>query len=141
MTCGYLHRHLTRQSVGPKRAALGLRRSADMSRWMHARLRTGAPVAELPDDFTGETGRILLDIRESDEWEQGHIRRAASRWDRSPSASMRSIPTRRFSSSAGPVDVPFRMLEYFEHVGYDAVCVEGGMVAWEAGGKPVVVGE
>ena len=35
----------------------------------------------------------------------------------------------------------FRMLEYFEHVGYDAVCVEGGMVAWEAGGKPVVTWE
>lgn len=100
------------------------------------------PVAELPDDFTDEPGRILLDIRESDEWDQGHIRGALH------------IPLGQVPERIDEIDPDaeifvicrtsgrsFRMLEYFEHVGYDAVCVEGGMVAWEAGGKPVVTGE
>ena len=34
------------------------------------------PVTELPDDFTDESGRVLLDVREDDEWNAGHVRGA-----------------------------------------------------------------
>ena len=100
------------------------------------------PVTELPDDFTNEVDKVLLDIREPDEWRDGHIRGALH------------IPLGQVPERIDEIDPDaeafvicrtsgrsFRMLEYFEHVGRDAVCVEGGMVAWEASGKPVETAE
>ncbi|QKT05829.1 rhodanese-like domain-containing protein [Gordonia sp. X0973] len=100
------------------------------------------PVGQLPDDFTGETDRVLLDIREPDEWAGGHVRGALH------------IPLGEVPERIDEIDPDvelfvvcrtsgrsFRMAEYFEHVGREALVVEGGMVAWEASGKPVVVGE
>ncbi|GED96276.1 rhodanese-like domain-containing protein [Gordonia crocea] len=100
------------------------------------------PVTELPDDFTNETDRLLLDIREPDEWQEGHIRGALH-------IPLGQVPE-RIDEIDPDVDLyvicrtsgrSFRMLEYFEHVGREGIIVEGGMVAWEAGGKPVVTGD
>ncbi|NNG97212.1 rhodanese-like domain-containing protein [Gordonia araii] len=99
------------------------------------------PVTELPDDFTAETDRILLDIREPDEWEGGHVRGALHIPLGEVPARIEEIdPDAELFVICRTSGRSFRMLEYFEHVGREATCVQGGMVAWEASGKPVETG-
>lgn len=97
-------------------------------------------VTELPDDFTDDE-RIVLDVREDDEWEQGHIRGALH-------IPLNDVPARLDEIE---LDVELlvvcrssgrsmRILQYLEHVGYEGKCIRGGMVAWESSGKPVQVG-
>lgn len=84
-------------------------------------------------------GTVILDVREADEWNDGHAPGALH------------IPM---------VDVPARMDEididaevyvlcrsggrsitvvtYLNEVGFEAVCVSGGMVAWQKSGRPLV---
>ena len=99
------------------------------------------PVTELPDDFTGEGSRVLLDVREDDEWEAGHVRGAIH-------IPMADIPVRYeeidpdaellvICHSAGR---SLRVLAYLERLGLEGVCVAGGMLSWVQTGKPVEVG-
>ncbi|WP_416382194.1 rhodanese-like domain-containing protein [Nocardia higoensis] len=106
-----------------------------------------AQVAEVPGEFdtpvpsehSGGRRAILLDVREEDEWQSGHAPGAVN------------IPM---------VDVPARVDEldydseiyvicrqggrsievavYLAHVGFETVQVEGGMVAWQQIGRPLV---
>ncbi|WP_155821101.1 rhodanese-like domain-containing protein [Gordonia hirsuta] len=98
-------------------------------------------VTALPDDFTAVTDQILLDIREDDEWESGHVRGALH-------MPLDDVPAR-----VDEIDLDcdllvicrtsgrsFRLLSYFAQRGIDGVCVSGGMVAWEAAGKPIETG-
>ncbi|NMO04376.1 rhodanese-like domain-containing protein [Gordonia sp. TBRC 11910] len=98
-------------------------------------------VTELPDDFTDDEQRVVLDVREDDEWEQGHIRGALH------------IPLNDVPARLDEIDLDvellvvcrssgrsMRILQYLEHVGYEGKCIRGGMVAWEGNGKPVEVG-
>ena len=34
-----------------------------------------------------------------------------------------------------------RVLQYLAQVGYDGICVRGGMLAWQEHGKPVEIGD
>lgn len=82
----------------------------------------------------------LIDVREPDEWEEGHI------------AEARSIPLSQFQAREHEVhdvegEVIFicrsggrsgRVCEYMTSQGYDVVNVDGGMLAWKG---EVVVGE
>lgn len=82
----------------------------------------------------------LIDVREPEEWEEGHIREA------------RSIPLSQFQARANEVhevegDVVFicrsggrsgRVCEFLALQGFDVVNVAGGMLAWKG---DVVEGE
>ncbi|MGV9670600.1 rhodanese-like domain-containing protein [Gordonia sp. NPDC003504] len=96
------------------------------------------PVTELPDDFTADADRVLLDVREDDEWTAGHVRGAVhiplgdvpGRLDEiDPDADLYVI-----CHSSGR---SMRVLQYLERVGYEGTCVQGGMLAWVQNGKPV----
>ena len=99
------------------------------------------PVTELPDDFTDEPGRVLLDVREDDEWNAGHVRGALH------------IPLGEIPARLDEIDLDsellvichssgrsMRVLQYLEQVGVDGSCVRGGMLAWLENEKPVQTG-
>ncbi|MDV6302852.1 rhodanese-like domain-containing protein [Rhodococcus cerastii] len=84
------------------------------------------------------TTAILLDVREDDEWQAGHAPDAVH------------IPMGDIPSRAGEVDNQSevyvvckaggrsaRVVEYLNRVGYDAINVDGGMLAWQAAGRPI----
>ncbi|MGO3325018.1 rhodanese-like domain-containing protein [Gordonia sp. (in: high G+C Gram-positive bacteria)] len=98
-------------------------------------------VTDLPDDFTGDGDRILLDVREDDEWAQAHIRGALH------------IPLADVPARVEEIDLDrellvvcrtsgrsYRIMEYLLMRGIDGAVVTGGMVAWQNAGKPVVTG-
>ncbi|MGV9827333.1 rhodanese-like domain-containing protein [Gordonia sp. NPDC003429] len=100
------------------------------------------PVTELPDDFTGDDTRILLDVREDDEWAAGHVKGAVH------------IPLGDVPARLEEIDLDadllvichssgrsMRVLNYLAQMGFDGSCVRGGMLAWLENGKPVEVGE
>ncbi|MDL9937617.1 rhodanese-like domain-containing protein [Gordonia sp. ABSL1-1] len=99
-------------------------------------------VTELPDDFTAVTDAVMLDVREDDEWANGHIRGAIH-------IPMGDIPV-RYDEIDQDADLyvvchasgrSMRVLQYLkQQLGYEGTCVEGGMLAWVQGGKPVEVG-
>ncbi len=93
--------------------------------------------AELPSDLSEPV--ILLDVRENDEWEQGHAPGAVH------------IPMSEVPSRLAEVDIDARLyvvckaggrsarvVEYLNQIGYDAINVDGGMSAWQHSGRPLV---
>lgn len=99
------------------------------------------PVTELPDDFTDQPGRVLLDVREDDEWNAGHVRGALH------------IPLGEIPGRLDEIDLDsellvichssgrsMRVLQYLEQAGIDGSCVRGGMLAWIENSKPVQTG-
>ena len=81
---------------------------------------------------------ILLDVREDDEWQAGHAPDAVH------------IPMSDIPSRASEIDNQSevyvvckaggrsaRVVEYLNRVGYDAINVDGGMLAWQAAGRPI----
>ncbi|MBE7187334.1 rhodanese-like domain-containing protein [Jatrophihabitans endophyticus] len=94
-------------------------------------------VAELPPDA------VLLDVREDAEWQAGHV-------DGAVHIPMNEVP-QRLSYDAGPVTPDAHVVvtckvggrsaavtAWLRHQGYDAVNLEGGMLAWDAAGRPMV---
>ncbi|MYR07582.1 sulfurtransferase [Gordonia sp. SID5947] len=99
------------------------------------------PVTELPDDFTDEVDRVLLDVREDDEWAAGHVRGALH------------IPLGDVPARIDEIDLDadllvvchssgrsMRVLQYLAQQGYEGSCVRGGMLAWVENQKPVEAG-
>ncbi|MCK8613540.1 rhodanese-like domain-containing protein [Gordonia sp. C13] len=102
---------------------------------------TQVPVTDLPDDFTQTADAVMLDVREDDEWANGHIRGAVH------------IPMAEIPGRLGELDPDadlyvvchssgrsMRVLQYLAQVGYDGICVRGGMLAWQEHGKPMEFG-
>ncbi|MFT3716426.1 MAG: rhodanese-like domain-containing protein [Gordonia sp. (in: high G+C Gram-positive bacteria)] len=98
-------------------------------------------VVDLPDDFTGVTDQTLLDVREDYEWEEAHV------------AGALHIPLDDVPSRIDELDLnndllvicrtsgrSFRLMQYLSLRGIDGAVVSGGMVAWQAAGKPVRTG-
>ncbi|MBF6214201.1 rhodanese-like domain-containing protein [Nocardia puris] len=102
------------------------------------------PVSAVPGEFD-DTARpdparaILLDVREPDEWELGHAPGAVH-------IPMADVPAR-----AEELDYDaelyvicrqggrsIEVVRYLNHVGFEAVNVSGGMVAWQQAGRPLV---
>jgi len=81
----------------------------------------------------------ILDVREPDEWEAGHIEGALhipladlpGRLDELPDAEPVYVICRVGGRSA-------RAVAWLSHHGYEAVNVDGGMGAWVAAGRPMV---
>ncbi|MFC9893175.1 rhodanese-like domain-containing protein [Nocardia sp. NPDC127579] len=100
------------------------------------------PVEAVPAEFDnparGEAGPILLDVREDDEWELGHAPGAIH-------IPMVDVPA-RIDELEFDVDLyvvcrqggrSIEVARYLAHVGFDAIQVNGGMVAWQQQGRPL----
>jgi rhodanese-related sulfurtransferase len=86
-----------------------------------------------------EGGALLLDVREDNEWESGHAAKATH-------VSLSEVPDHlddladvqlivcvcRSGARSG------RAAAFLVEQGHDAVNLEGGMLAWNAEGEPVV---
>ncbi|WP_226438293.1 MULTISPECIES: rhodanese-like domain-containing protein [Rhodococcus] len=93
-------------------------------------------VGEVPDPGTES---VLLDVREDDEWELGHAPGALH------------IPLADLPSRVDDVDIDAEVyvvcrqggrsigaVQYLNRIGFDAYQVDGGMVAWQQQGLPLV---
>ncbi|WP_431035217.1 rhodanese-like domain-containing protein [Streptomyces sp. P6-2-1] len=104
---------------------------------MHFGSLPSVGVGELKaDDF-------LLDVREDDEWQAGHIEGAlhipmsdfVARYGELTEAAPQDGTVNVICRSGGR---SAQVTMYLAQQGIDAVNVEGGMQAWESAGKPVV---
>jgi len=85
---------------------------------------------------------FLLDVREDDEWAAGHAESAlhipmgevVARIDELPEGGTVHVVCRVGGRSA-------QVTQYLIGQGRDAVNVSGGMLDWEAAGRPVVTGD
>lgn len=89
--------------------------------------------AEVPADA------FLLDVREAEEWAAGHVDGALHIPMGTLTARLDEVPkdTRvyvmcRVGGRSGQVTA------YLAQQGWDAVNIDGGMLAWEAAGRPMV---
>ena len=89
--------------------------------------------AEVPD------GAVILDVREPDEWEAGHIAGALH-------IPLADLPA-RFGELPDDADVVVvcrsggrsaRAVGWLTTNGYDAINLAGGMGAWQVAGRPMV---
>ena len=94
------------------------------------------PADELP------VGAVLLDVREPDEWAAGHISGAVH-------VPMNAVPSRLANApDALPADAPIvvvckvggrsaQVTAWLRSQGYDALNLDGGMLAWARAGRPM----
>jgi rhodanese-related sulfurtransferase len=93
-------------------------------------------VSEMPEDA------VLLDVREIDEWQAGHI-------EGSLHVPMNSVP-QRLQYEPGPLTPDARIVvvckmggrsahvaAWLNQQGYNAVNLEGGLLAWVQAGRPM----
>jgi rhodanese-related sulfurtransferase len=92
---------------------------------------TGVP-DPLPEDLP------VLDVREDVEWAYGHIAGATH-------IPLRDLPARLAEVPEGQVLVVCKVggrsaqaVGYLRHHGHDVVNLDGGMLEWEAAGRPMV---
>nr|WP_227997875.1 rhodanese-like domain-containing protein [Nocardia australiensis] len=104
------------------------------------------PVEAVPGEFdnteraaSDARSAILLDVREVDEWQLGHAPGAIH-------IPMVDVPA-RVDELEYDVDLyvicrqggrSIEVVKYLTHVGFDAIQVNGGMVAWQKSGRPLV---
>jgi rhodanese-related sulfurtransferase len=93
-------------------------------------------VTGVPDPLP--EGLAVLDVREEIEWVHGHI-------DGAVHIPLATLPERVSDVPDGQVLVvckiggrSARAVAYLAHAGYDAVNLDGGMLDWEAAGRPMV---
>lgn len=96
----------------------------------------GIGVAEVPDPLP--TDWTLLDVREQEEWDHGHIQDA---WH----VPLQQLPTRLDDLPEGRLVVVCKIggrsgqaVSYLTRLGRDAVNLEGGMVEWASQGRPML---
>jgi rhodanese-related sulfurtransferase len=94
------------------------------------------PIDQLPDDA------VVLDVREPEEWTAGHI-------DGAVHVPMNEVPNRlAYAPDSLSANAPIvvvckvggrsaQVTAWLRHQGYDAVNLEGGMLAWERAGRPM----
>ncbi|MFD6414944.1 rhodanese-like domain-containing protein [Streptomyces sp. NPDC060194] len=89
-------------------------------------------------------GDFLLDVREDDEWKAGHAEGAlhipmsdfVARFGELTEAVSEENPRVHVVCRVGGRSA--QVTQYLVGQGIDAVNVDGGMLAWESAGKPVV---
>jgi rhodanese-related sulfurtransferase len=93
-------------------------------------------VRDLPDPLPDAL--VVLDVREPDEWADGHIDGAMHVPMMQVPAALGSLPT------AGTLLVvchvgarSARVAGFLQQQGFDAYNLAGGMVAWERAGRPI----
>jgi rhodanese-related sulfurtransferase len=96
-----------------------------------------ASVAGVPDPLP--EGLLVLDVREDDEWRAGHVEGSVhiplmelgNRYGELPDAAQTQVLCRTGNRSAYATG-------FLIQQGIDAVNLAGGLVAWEAAGRPLV---
>lgn len=96
-----------------------------------------ASLAAVPAEL-GESV-VLLDVREHDEWQRGHAPGAQH-------IPMGEVPARMAEINSGAQlylvckvgGRSQRVAQFLQRHGFDAVDVDGGMLAWAGAGRPVV---
>lgn len=96
-----------------------------------------AHVRDLPTTFEGDV--VLLDVREDDEWQRGHAPQARH-------IPMNDVPTRLAELDPGIQLYVIcqaggrsqQVAQYLQANGYKPANVDGGMLAWQQAGRPVV---
>jgi rhodanese-related sulfurtransferase len=96
-----------------------------------------ATIAELPMEFG--PGTVLLDVREDDEWDRGHA------------AAAQHIPMGQVPGRLDEIDRSAKLYvickaggrsakvaEFLARDGFEPTNVEGGMLAWDSAGRPVI---
>ena len=93
-------------------------------------------VAGLPDPLPADL--VVLDVREDVEWAHGHI-------DGATHIPLMDLPQRLADVPLGQVLVVCRVggrsaqaAAYLQHQGRDVVNLDGGMLDWQAAGRPMV---
>ena len=89
-------------------------------------------------DLVREQEAVLLDVREPDEWDRGHIEGA------------KHIPLGELQERVGEVPLDQKVLcvcavggrsgmatQFLNQVGREAINLDGGMHAWEVSGRPM----
>lgn len=97
-------------------------------------------VADLPAEFGPAT--VLLDVRENDEWRQGHA------------AGARHIPMGEVPARLDEIDRSAtlyvickaggrsaKVAQLLAHHGYEPINVNGGMLAWAEAGRQVIAAD
>ncbi|MEU6505800.1 MULTISPECIES: rhodanese-like domain-containing protein [Streptomyces] len=101
------------------------------------------PTVEVTDLKDGD---FLLDVREDDEWQEGHAERAlhipmsdfVARFGELTEAAPQDGRVHVICRSGGR---SAQVTAYLVQQGIDAVNVAGGMQLWEAAGRPVITDE
>jgi rhodanese-related sulfurtransferase len=96
-----------------------------------------AEVSGVPDPLP--EGLLVLDVREDDEWQAGHVpgsvhvplRQLGERYADLPDADQTLVVCRVGSRSAYAAG-------FLLQQGVDAVNLAGGLVAWESAGRPLI---
>lgn len=93
-------------------------------------------VAGVPDPLP--EGVAVLDVREQVEWDSGHIEGAVH-------IPLMDLPQRLVDVPTGQTLVVCKVggrsaqaVGYLVHQGFDAVNLDGGMLEWQAAGRPLV---
>jgi rhodanese-related sulfurtransferase len=83
-------------------------------------------------------GAALLDVREQDEWDAGHVDGALHIPIGEVVARIGELPDERLYVLCRVGGRSAQVVQYLVAQGRDAVNVDGGMFAWEAAGRPMV---
>ena len=129
----------TRADVVHASIGIGRTLGADDGDWTRV-MSDGVPqadIAEVPLTFGDSV--VLLDVREDDEWQQGHVEGAQH-------IPMGDVPA-RIAEIDGDAKLfvmchlggrSQRVAQYLARNGFEPINVTGGMAAWAAAGRPVV---
>ncbi|MFD9126706.1 rhodanese-like domain-containing protein [Kitasatospora sp. NPDC059571] len=102
------------------------------SHTMFANQLPTAEAAAVPADA------VLLDVREQDEWDAGHVDGALHIPIGEVVARIGELPDERLFVLCRVGGRSAQVVQYLVAQGRDAVNVDGGMFAWEAAGRPMV---
>jgi rhodanese-related sulfurtransferase len=101
----------------------------------HSRVHPDLPTVTVTDVPEGAT---ILDVREDDEWEAGHVAGSVH-------VPLSGLPARAGEIPDGPLVVACKgggrsaqVTAWLRGQGRDATNLAGGLMAWEAAGKPLV---
>ncbi|HYG92868.1 MAG TPA: rhodanese-like domain-containing protein [Nocardioides sp.] len=93
-------------------------------------------IAGVPDPLPEDLA--VLDVREDDEWTAGHIDGALHVPLRELPARLADIPPTQTLVVCKVGGRSAQAVAYLAQQGYDVVNLDGGMLDWEAAGRPMV---
>ena len=95
-----------------------------------------------PGVFAGDVpdGALLVDVREADEWAEARVPSSLHLPMSEFVARQHELPDQRLYVLCHVGARSARVAAYLQQQGVDAINVQGGLVAWEAAGRPVVYG-
>jgi rhodanese-related sulfurtransferase len=96
-------------------------------------------VADIPAQLPEDATLFLLDVREPDEWAAGHIDGATHIPMGELTGRLAEVPREaRVVAVCRSGNRSGRVTGYLAQGGWDVYNLQGGMIAWAAGGRPMV---